>query len=162
MKYYIGIHLLPDPEFSSNVLMNALFSKLHRAFVKNGCGNIGISFPQENKTLGDTLRLHGSQSILEHFMSLGWLNCLTDYTERSGIMQVPDNCKYRCVRRVQVKSNLKRLYCCSVKNGRLTIEEAQEKINNSKEQCLKLPFVQIKSFSSDQLFRLFIHFQLKV
>ncbi|HUH57875.1 MAG TPA: type I-F CRISPR-associated endoribonuclease Cas6/Csy4, partial [Pseudomonadales bacterium] len=31
MEYYLDIHLLPDPEFSEQELMNALFAKFHRA-----------------------------------------------------------------------------------------------------------------------------------
>ncbi|MGM0439634.1 MAG: type I-F CRISPR-associated endoribonuclease Cas6/Csy4 [Chlamydiota bacterium] len=156
MKYYIEICLLPDPEFPSNVLMNELFSKLHLVLAKDGNGETGVSFPQAGKTLGDTLRLHGSQGGLEHIMNSNLLRGLTDYVEVSAIMQVPSSCKHRCVTRIHCKSSVERLYRRSVKNGRLTVEEAREKIRDSKEQRSKLPFVQMKSHSSGQTFYLFI------
>lgn len=156
MKYYIGIKLLPDTEFSSSLLMNALFAKLHRALAEAGHGEVGVSFPQANKTLGDTIRLHGAQITLERLMTIGWLKGLTDYTHVTGIAAVPDNCKHRVVKRVQAKSSVERVYRRSVKKGWLSVEDAEVKVNAGKEQQLKLPFVQLKSRSTEQSFRLFI------
>lgn len=156
MEQYIEIRLLPDPEFTASVLMNALFAKLHRALVEVSHGEIGVSFPQAQKTLGDRIRLHGSISTLQRIMEITWLKGLTDYTNISAITPVPDNCQYRVVNRVQAKSSAERLYRRSVKKGWLTTEEAKKKITNSKEQHIKQPFVQLKSRSSGQEFCLFI------
>ena len=45
MNKYLEIKLLPDPDFSSGILMNALFSRLHLALAAQCEVNIGISFP---------------------------------------------------------------------------------------------------------------------
>lgn len=156
MPHYIEIRLLPDPEFSTSVLMNALFAKFHRALVATGHGEVGVSFPQAQKTLGDRLRLHGSLSTLQRLMEISWLNGLKAYTSISAITPVPDNCQYRVVKRVQTKSSVERIYRRSVKKGWLTTEEADARMNNSTEQHLKHPFVHIKSLSSGQTFCLFI------
>lgn len=156
MNNYIDIKILPDQEFSPSLLMNALFAKLHRALVEAGHGEVGVSFPQAQKTLGDTIRLHGSQGALQRLMAIGWLKGLTDYTCVTAITAVPDNCRYRVVKRVQAKSSVERMYRRSVKKGWLTAEEAEARINTGKEQQLTLPFVQLKSQSSGQAFRLFI------
>lgn len=156
MGHYIEICLLPDTEFSPSVLMNALFAKFHRALVEAGHGEVGVSFPRAQKTLGDCIRLHGSQGALERLMAIGWLKGLTDYTCVSAITAVSDTCRYRVVRRVQAKSSVERMYRRSVKKGWLTAEEAELRVNTGKEQQLKLPFVQLKSHSSGQAFRLFI------
>jgi CRISPR-associated endonuclease Csy4 len=156
MEHYIDIKVLPDPEFSPSVLMNALFAKFHRALVETGHGEVGISFPQAQKTLGDTVRLHGSQDALKRLMAIGWLKGLTDYTYVTAITAVPNNCQYRVVNRVQAKSNVERIYRRSVKKGWLTAEEADTRMYASKEQHLKHPFIQLKSQSSGQSFRLFI------
>jgi len=156
MGHYIEICLLPDTEFSPSLLMNALFAKFHRALVEAGHGEIGVSFPHVQKTLGDTVRLHGSQGALQRLMAIAWLKGLTDYTHVTAITAVPDNCKHRVVKRVQAKSSVERMYRRSVKKGWLSAEEAEARINAGKEQQLKLPFVQLKSHSSGQAFRLFI------
>jgi len=156
MKHYIDIKVLPDPEFSPSVLMNAIFAKFHRALVEAGHGEVGISFPQAQKTLGDSIRLHGSQDALERLMAIGWLKGLTDYISVTAITAVPYNCRYRVVKRVQAKSSVERMYRRSVKKGWLTTEEAETRMNAGKELQLKLPFVQLKSHSSGQAFRLFI------
>jgi CRISPR-associated endonuclease Csy4 len=156
MGYYIDITLLPDPEFPDSLLMNALFAKLHKALVETGHGEVGVSFPKAQKKLGEMLRLHGSRSTLQRLMGLNWQRGLTDYISISSIASIPSNCQYRVVRRVQAKSSAERLYRRSVKKGWLAIEEAEEKISGSKDQYLKLPFVQLKSCSTGQAFRLFI------
>ena len=40
MDAYLELRLRPDPEFSADLLLNALFAKLHRALVSHGeqCG----------------------------------------------------------------------------------------------------------------------------
>lgn len=156
MNRYIEIRLLPDPEFNANVLLNAMYAKLHRALSDAGRGEIGVSFPKAGKVLGECIRLHGSQEALQRLMGLGWLKGLGDYTAVSALLPVPDTCQYRIVQRVQTKSSVERLYRRSVKNGRLTAEEAEAKINAGKDQLLKQPFIQLKSRSSGQTFRLFI------
>jgi CRISPR-associated endonuclease Csy4 len=156
MNNYIEIKLLPDTEFSSSLLMNALFAKLHRALAEAGHGEVGVSFPQAQKTLGDTIRLHGSQGALQRLMNVGWLKGLTDYTHVTAITAVPDNCKHRVVKRVQAKSSAERMYRRSVKKGWLSAEEAEARMATGKDQQLKLPFVQLKSRSTEQSFRLFI------
>ncbi|MDS0116062.1 type I-F CRISPR-associated endoribonuclease Cas6/Csy4, partial [Enterobacter hormaechei subsp. steigerwaltii] len=45
MDHYIEIRVLPDPEFSEEMLMPALMAKLHRALGQRGKGDIGVSFP---------------------------------------------------------------------------------------------------------------------
>ncbi len=156
MGHYIEICLLPDTEFSPSLLMNALYAKFHRALAEAGHSEIGVSFPQAQKTLGNSMRLHGSQGALQRLMAIGWLKGLTDYTHVTAITAVPDTCKHRVVKRVQAKSSVERMYRRSVKKGWLTAEEAKTRMNAGKEQQLKLPFVQLKSQSSGQSFRLFI------
>lgn len=156
MGHYIEIKVLPDPEFSLSLLMNALFAKFHRALVETGHGEVGVSFPQAQKTLGDCMRLHGSQGALQRLMAINWLKGLTDYTSVTAIAAVPDNCRYRVVKRVQAKSSVERMYRRSVKKGWITIEEAEIRMSVGKEPQLKLPFVQLKSLSTGQSFRLFI------
>jgi CRISPR-associated endonuclease Csy4 len=159
MDQYINVDVLPDPEFSAPVLMSALFAKLHRALVAKGEGEIGVSFPKANKTLGDRLRLHGSKDALNRLMALEWLRGLRDYTRTGRIDTVPGNCKYRVVSRVQAKNNLERMYRRSVKNGRLNAQEAQAKVeeNKSKETLLDHPYLQLRSSSSGQHFYIFIN-----
>ena len=64
MDHYQDVRVLPDPEFSEPTLLSALFAKLHRALAAYGKGDIGISFPQMQRTPGAILRLHGSHEAL--------------------------------------------------------------------------------------------------
>jgi CRISPR-associated endonuclease Csy4 len=156
MDHYIEIRILPDPEFSSITLLEALFAKLHRALGALAEGEIGISFPHAGKTLGDRLRLHGSKAALSKLEAHPWCKGLGDNTEHSGILPIPTPVQYRTVRRVQLKSNAERLRRRSVKKGWLSEEEACQRIPYSAEKRSSLPFIRLKSLSTGQFFLLFI------
>ncbi len=162
MNHFLEIRLLPDPEFVSNVLMNALFAKLHRGLVELNSSTIGLSFPDQqkkNSTLGGRLRLHGSSDDLQRLMSQNWLTGIRDHISISEQNPVPINVQYRVVRRVQVKSNPERLRRRLMKRKGITEAEACQTIPDSVAKQVKLPFVVIKSQSTGQEFRLFIDHQ---
>jgi len=159
MNEYLDIVVLPDPEFKETVLMSALFSKLHRGLVAVNHGKIGVSFPKVDKTLGNTLRLHGSETDLNELMTLNWQKGLTDYTEIMGTRTVPKNCQHRVVTRLNPKLNIERLYRRSIKKGWLTEEEALERMSKQKRKKTNKPFVQMNSSSTGQKFKLYIEHQ---
>ena len=75
MDHYIDLRLRPDPEFSPDTLLTALYAKLHRALARHGHGDIGISFPDIRDAelrLGECLRLHGRMATLQLFMDGAW------------------------------------------------------------------------------------------
>jgi len=156
MDHFIDMHLLPDPELTEAFLLNAIFSKLHRALVDVGQGDIAVSFPVAKKTLGNKLRLHGTQSALTRLMGTNWLKGLKDYAAVSDIALIPLQVKHRVIKRIQVKSSVERLVRRSVKNGRMTEEEAALAITNTKAQTSDLPYLNIKSNSNRQEFKIFI------
>jgi CRISPR-associated endonuclease Csy4 len=159
MSDYLDICLRPDPEFTTPLLMSALFSKLHRALAQNNQTQIGVSFPEHdpNKpSLGDCLRLHSDEAVLEKFMALNWLNGMQDHIKLGSIQSVPANIGYRIVRRVQAKSSAERLRRRSQIHKGLGEIEALKQIPNTKEERLQLPYVSIHSQSTGQRFRLFI------
>ncbi|MCF1162553.1 type I-F CRISPR-associated endoribonuclease Cas6/Csy4 [Yersinia pseudotuberculosis] len=156
MDHYLDIRVLPDPEFSAQTLLEALFAKLHRALVATIPGRVGVSFSTAGKTLGSQLRLHGSRGDLLELQSAGWLKGLQDYCECSEILPVPADVKHRTIRRVQVKSSAQRLRRRSVSKGWLTEEQARLRIPDSHDKRCDLPFLRLKSRSSEQYFLLFI------
>lgn len=156
MDHYLEIRVLPDPEFSEETLMAALFAKLHRALVEREKGDIGVSFPLLDIKPGSSLRLHGSAQALSELEKLSWRKGLSDYCECSAVTPVPQIKGWRCVSRVQVKSSPQRLLRRSVKKGWLTEEEAQQRLLQMQEQHTDLPWLNMRSLSTGQSFRLFV------
>ena len=160
MDKFIDISIRSDPEFSDSTIMNTLFWRFHGVLVKLKVSSVGVSFPGYDNAkplLGNRLRLHGSQRDLENVMHENWLKALTDHVRVSNIQAVPDNAMYRIVRRVQAKSNPERLRRRQMKRHSLSKEEVRQRLpDNMKAQQLQLPFIQLKSRSSAQHFRLFI------
>ncbi|MGC6388089.1 type I-F CRISPR-associated endoribonuclease Cas6/Csy4 [Ewingella sp. S1.OA.A_B6] len=156
MDSYQDIRVLPDPEFSSELLMAALFAKLHRALGQYADGKVGVSFPRAGKAPGDILRLHGTAETLAAFNQHPWRKGVNDHIESSEINAVPAGVKYRTVSRIQVKSSADRLRRRSVKKGWLTEDQALEQIPDSRSRSCNLPFITLKSLSTGESFRLFI------
>ncbi len=161
MDHYLELRLMPDPEFKSTVLMNALFAKLHRALFDLNSTRIGISFPgvqtdPKHPGLGDRLRLHGTAADLHGLMALDWLTGMRDHTELYGPAPVPRTDSHRVVRRVQVKSSPERLRRRLVRRKGITDAEACQAISQDKAERLDLPYVTLTSRSTGQRFRLFI------
>lgn len=156
MDHYCEIRVLPDPEFSEEILMAALMAKLHRALGQRGKGDIGVSFPEHSIKPGAILRLHGNQQALQELELLAWRKGLSDYCQCTEIKSVPEVNAWRCVSRVQVKSSAQRLMRRSVKKGWVTEEEAQQRILTMSEARTDLPWLNLRSLSSGQSFRLFI------
>lgn len=156
MESYQDIRVLNDPEFNKQTLMSVLFMKLHLALSAHKNGDIGVSFPEHAKTPGEVLRLHGNQKTLVALEHTQWLAGLRDYCMVKPVAAVPEIIGWRTVSRVQVKSNVERLMRRSVRKGWLTEEQAARQIKEQQNQNCDLPFIQLKSHSTGQHFKLFI------
>jgi len=156
MNSYIDIQMLEAAEVDENLIMNKVFSKLHLRLVEVGYGKVGVSFPNADHTLGNCLRIHGSGDDLQALMNRSWTSGLEDYTKISTIRPAPLECMHRVVRRVQVKSNLKRLYRRSVRKGWLSEEEASARLIDKKRQLSRCPYLYMRSLSTGESFRLLV------
>ncbi|ENT2992601.1 type I-F CRISPR-associated endoribonuclease Cas6/Csy4 [Raoultella planticola] len=156
MDHYLEIRVLPDPEFGEEMLMAALFAKLHRALAERGKGDIGVSFPLHDVKPGASLRLHGSAKALCELESLSWRRGLGDYCQCTEVIPVPEVKGWRSVSRIQVKSSPSRLLRRSVKKGWLTEEEALQRLLTMQQEQTDLPWINLRSLSNGQPFRLFI------
>lgn len=153
MDYYVDIQVLPDPEFKATTLMNAVYSKLHRALVNLGRDDVGVSFPEADKVPGPLLRLHSGKEALDRLMAEGWLKGLRDYTNVSGIAPVPTDATFVRVQRLQPKQSAARLRR-AVKRDSLKESEAERILANR--QPLKKPYLRLQSQSTGENFLLFI------
>lgn len=160
MNRYIDIRLRPDPEFPSQLLMNALFAKLHRGLAKLGSGRVGVSFPDIETEglngLGNHLRLHGGQNDLQRLMALQWETGLRDLIDLGEIRPVPEKNRHRIVQRVQAKSSAERLRRRYMKRHGADELTAREAIPEQVAERLDLPFISLSSQSTGQRFNLFI------
>ena len=159
MDHYLDLKLLPDPEFPATQLMNVLFAKLHRGLVELGCDDIGISFPDSTRAghgFGQRLRLHGTAAALDRLLARNWLSGMRDHVQLSELAAVPADAQHRGLRRVQVDSNPERLRRRAIKRHGLTEEQARQRIPDHAGKTTDLPFIDLRSQSSGQRFRLFI------
>lgn len=164
MDYYLDIRLLPDPEFPTHQLMDALFAKLHRCLSQLGSNDIGISFPEagsKTKGLGACMRLHGTNMALQHLAAQPWLKGMREHVAGLEILPVPEAAGVQTVRRVQAKgaSDLRRLRRRRMARTGCTEAEALQATPDAAAELLKLPFLTVRSSSSGQTFRIFVRQQ---
>ena len=159
MDHYVDIDVRPDPEFPPHQLMSALYAKLHRALAARSSVGIGISFPGFDLKalhLGTRLRLHGSQTDLSALMASDWLAGMRDHVAFASPSAIPPDAQHRPVRRIQVKSSPERLRRRLMRRHAIDEQEASRRIPDSIARLVKLPFLQVRSASTGQPFKLFI------
>lgn len=157
MNYYFDIKLRPESKMRENVLLNKTFTLFHKELFDLGSRSIGVSFPNYRVKLGDIIRVHGIQEDLEQLDSKNWIEELAAYCSKSPITHIPENVKYRTISRKQAnmsQAKLRRL----IKRGHITPEDAKEYKAKMFAQGLDNPYLELRSSSSGQNYRLFIAF----
>lgn len=157
--HYIDITLKPDPEISAPHLLSALFDHLHIMLVKQHENDIGISFPSYSmspRTLGTTLRLHGTEVALQRLQAENWLRGMRDHVHMTTPTGVPTNARHRTVQRKQFKTNVDRMRRRRMRRKGETMEQASQAIPASVERKPDLPYLHVRSRSTAQPFCLFI------
>lgn len=151
-SYYVDLKFFEDPDLSAHEQMQQTMQRLHTELLHLG-GRIGISFPGwTQKTLGAHLRLHGSQRDLEDLMLSGWAPRLRLAMTISDVKQAPSDVPHVIVSRLgnyNIQSKARRM----TKRHDLTFEEALACLLK---KSTKAPYVNLKSSSTGQCFKLFI------
>ncbi|MDO5505452.1 MAG: type I-F CRISPR-associated endoribonuclease Cas6/Csy4 [Pseudoxanthomonas suwonensis] len=159
MDAFIDLTLVPDDEFPQHLLMDALFSKLHRALVEEGEGKIAVSFPQWRDgaypTLGLVMRMHGRAEDLHGLMQRDWLRGMRDHLTLSEARDTQDAVGFLRVRRRQAKSG-HNMRARAMRRKGWSVEEARRRIPDSAGDILQLPYVTTYSRSTGQRHRLFL------
>ena len=157
MDHYIDIIIQPDAEMRENVLLNKVYTKLHKALFDLNSTAIGISFPEYEVLLGRTMRLHSNQSMLNDLQGLNWLGGLSGYCQIAEAAPIPENVQYRVISRKQstmTQAKLNRL----MKRG--TISEENIKAYKAKmfTKGLDNPYLELVSTSNEHQHRRYLQF----
>ncbi len=159
MDHYQNVTLLPDPELTAPILMNALYSKLHKALCDLSTTQIGVSFPEADKTLGTCLRLHSDAAALKRLASTDWVGAMSGYCSLGEIKPVPGNVNYRAVFRRQPTMSAAKLRRLAAR-GSITEAEFEgymaKASQRQRRMCKQLPYVELVSGSTGQRHRRYI------
>ncbi|KID56007.1 CRISPR-associated protein Csy4 [Pseudoalteromonas luteoviolacea] len=157
MDSYIEITIKPDTEMRENVLLNKVYTKLHKALftLKSDC--IGVSFPNYQVKLGRVMRIHSNDAMLHDLTGLNWLGGLVGYCDVSDIQAVPSGCEYRTVSRIQSTmshSKLKRL----IKRGSISDEQVKSYKAKMFTKGFDNPYFELESGSNGHKHRRYLQF----
>jgi CRISPR-associated endonuclease Csy4 len=165
MNVYQEITLFPNEEIPTYFLWEKLYQQLHFALVEVKQPDegvpVGVSFPDFNKQfnhLGCKLRIFAKEKLeLKNLNITEWLSRLKDYVTIADIENIPEKVeRYACFKRCQPKINNARLARRMAKRKNISYELALSHFKSRTKQMSKLPFISLKSHSSDNRFRLFI------
>jgi CRISPR-associated endonuclease Csy4 len=157
--HYVDLSVVPDAETGPSTMFGALYDRLHRHLARHRIERIGVSFPRyctNPRTIGTTLRLHGSRVDLEQLMVADWLGGVRDHVRYSAVIAVPESTQHRCIRRRQFKSGIDRLRRRRMKRHGETAEQAALALPESAVEKPNLPYVHLRSLTTGQSFCLFI------
>jgi len=157
MNYYVDIKITPDTEMRINVLLNKVYSKLHKALHTLNSTDIGVSFPRYRVLLGDVIRIHSSESKLTELQAMNWLGSLSGYCAVSSIQAIPEKVSYRTLSRIQAnmtEAKLRRL----IKRGSISTEDAKSYKAKMFSQGLDNPYLELESSSNGHKHRRYLNF----
>jgi CRISPR-associated endonuclease Csy4 len=157
MKFYLDIQVQPDAEMAENILMNKVYSKLHKALYDLNSTAIGISFPSYKVMLGNVIRVHGAEDKVIALQATQWLGGLSGYCQVSAIQEIPNQVTYRTIARKQANmtnAKLKRL----LKRGSISKEDAKQYTAKMFTQGFDNAYFELESTSNNQLYRRYIEF----
>ncbi len=157
MKYYIDIKVNPDAEMRINVLLNKVYSKLHKTLFTLKSTDIGISFPRYKVLLGDIIRIHSSEIQLKELQAMNWLGGLSGYCSVSEVQAIPMEVTHRNIARIQsnmTEAKLRRL----IKRGSISTEEAKNYKAKMFSLGLDNPYLELESTTNGHKHRRYINF----
>ena len=169
MSHYQELTLLQHEEIPLYALWSKVYTQLHLALAELqaalGEGKVGVAFPEyvfdaeaQMGKLGSKLRVFAADAAVLQQLNLSQhLRRYADYVQLSDILAVPESvCGHVSFARVQVKSGAERAARRLLKRH----PELDYTTELARLQGLSahsaLPFIQMHSLSSQQLFRLFI------
>ncbi len=165
MKYYLDITLLPDAEANLGFLWQKVYQQVHLALVENKIAinqsAIAVSFPKYSDKefpLGNKLRLFAETQEQFKQLDMGkWLHRLADYTHCTSVKEVPSTIdQFAQFKRKQFEVNAERLARRRVKRKGESLEQALNHFENFAGEETNLPFLNMKSLTSEDSFKLFI------
>ncbi|MBH0058574.1 type I-F CRISPR-associated endoribonuclease Cas6/Csy4 [Pseudoalteromonas sp. SWXJZ94C] len=159
MNYYIDITLQPDAEMRENVLLNKVYTKLHKALCDQQSTSIGVSFPAYKILLGNVMRIHGELEALTKFQAVNWLGGLSGYCKVTGILPIPEALQYRVIARKQstmTNAKLNRL----IKRKTISTDEAKAYKAKMFAKGLDNPYFELESNSNGHMHRRYIQFSI--
>ena len=161
MDHYLQILAIPNLEIEQSVVCSELMQAIHQ-MLPTFEGRIGLTFPlyKPKRTLGPVIRAHGSkEDLIDLSLQLHSNRTVTNYSILEEIKPVPKNI-VRHVRyhRHQVRnhSRLRRMKKRQEAQGTWSAEK-EAHIKHTIAIRIELPFVKLKSASTDQEFFLFIN-----
>jgi len=157
MKHYIDILIKPDAEMRENVLLNKVYTKLHKALFSLNSTEIGVSFPQYKVMLGNRLRVHGIEEKLAELQATDWLGGLAGYCDVSTIQPIPNEVLYRVISRKQsnmTEAKLRRL----IKRDSISLDEIKGYKAKMFQKGLDNPYLELDSSSNGYKHRRYLQF----
>lgn len=169
MKYYLEITLKEDQTCDLYTLWSQVYTQLHLALVEvmdeEGRVTIGFSFPDyyfdeiaNLGFLGSKCRLFAAnKSSLIQLNLIERLSSLLNNLHFSEIQTVPSTINgYASYRKLGKKTSFERQARRHAKRKGVSIEEALAKYSEFEPFRGNFPFVRLKSFSTQQSFRLIV------
>lgn len=157
MQHYLDIIVNPDAEMRENVLLNKVYTKLHKRLCELKSTHLGISFPQYKILLGRLIRVHGTAQAIQKLQSSQWLGGLIGYCEICSIQSVPENVQHRTISRIQsnmTDAKLRRL----IKRGSISSDEAKAYKAKMFQKGLDNPYLELESASNGYKHRRYLKF----
>lgn len=177
--YFQELTILADGEISPNFILGKAFGQIHLALVERcddaGRSSIGVAFPQYRfvdpklhadaterqkgpPQIGQKVRLFAREkSALQDINISKWLGGLDDYVHVTSVKLLARKVqRFMTYSRYQPRASKPRLIRRRMKRQSTSLEAATTHFDGMDEELCRLPYVSMRSLSSQRQFRLFV------
>lgn len=165
--YFQELTCLPDTDVNAGFVMGKVMDAVHLRLVAATAGTgscpVGLSFPEYQAAhIGSRVRLFARNAAdLEQLELRGHLDRLRDYVHLTSVRQLERRVpKFAVYRRYQPQASKERLIRRQVKRSGLSELEIRGRYANFSESKTRLPYINLRSLSTSQSFRLFVDRQI--
>ncbi|MGI2027472.1 type I-F CRISPR-associated endoribonuclease Cas6/Csy4 [Endozoicomonas acroporae] len=158
MDHFVDIRIKPDAEMRENLLLNKVYTKLHKVLFDLQAHDIGVSFPEFRVKLGRVIRLHATSPRLQELQKLDWLGGLAGYCQISNMKTVPDHAEHRTVSRLRSNMSPAKMRRLIARGALKTDEDIKSYRAKMYSSGLDSPYLELVSTSNGQSHRRYIQF----
>lgn len=153
MNFYFDIVLRPKKNIKPNQLLSKVYKSLHLELVKLKSDDIGVSFPEAQRGLGEIIRVHGQEEKLTLLLESGWIQEYQTSCYFSQVSEIPSDTKFRKYSRIQPVHSISKFKRLEKRGSQVAFKDymadmAKDVLNN--------PYITLKSESTGKIYKKFI------
>ena len=151
MDHYFDI-TIKSKRLKTTTLLNDVYTEFHRLLCRLQASDVGVSFPEQDVTLGSIMRIHSSAERLSEVKHANWPSDLIEHCTIGDVESTPQDCEHRQLLRKRPSKSLSKLRR-AIRRGSIGPDQMKDYIGKMLKGAITEPFMQLKSATTGKIHR---------